>query len=35
VTLVGGWHGTRYAALLDDIPNKLERIRDLNLPRLG
>jgi inorganic triphosphatase YgiF len=35
VTLIGGWHGPRHAALLDDIPGKLERIRDLKLPRLG
>lgn len=35
VTLIGGWHGPRHAALLDDIPNKLERIRGLDLPRLG
>lgn len=35
VTLVGGWHGPRHAALLDDIPNKLKRIRGLNLPRLA
>ena len=35
VTLIGGWHGQRHAALLDDIPNKLERIRGLKLPRLS
>lgn len=35
VTLVGGWHGPRHAALLDDIPDKLERIRGLTLPRLA
>jgi inorganic triphosphatase YgiF len=35
VTLIGGWHGPRHAALLDDIPDKLKRIRGLNLPRLG
>lgn len=34
VTLVGGWHGQRHAALLDDIPAKLERIRGLDLPQL-
>jgi CHAD domain-containing protein len=34
VTLVGGWHGPRHAALLDDIPEKLKRVRDLALPRL-
>ena len=35
VTLVGGWHGRRHAALLGDIPEKLKRIRGLNLPRLS
>ncbi|MDP2823834.1 MAG: CYTH and CHAD domain-containing protein [Sulfuritalea sp.] len=35
VTLIGGWHGPRHAALLDDIPDKLKRIRGLNLPRLS
>lgn len=35
VTLIGGWHGQRHAALLDDIPNKLKRIRGLDLPRLA
>ncbi len=35
VTLIGGWHGPRHAALLGDIPHKLKRIRDLKLPRLG
>lgn len=35
VTLVGGWHGQRHAALLDDIPEKLKRVRDLTLPRLA
>ncbi len=35
VTLIGGWHGPRHAALLDDIPDKLDRIRGLNLPRLS
>jgi adenylate cyclase len=34
VTLIGGWHGPRHAALLDDIPNKLKRIAGINLPRL-
>jgi adenylate cyclase len=34
VTLVGGWHGRRHAALLDDVPNQLQRVRGLNLPRL-
>ena len=35
VTLIGGWHGQRHAALLDDIPDKLKRIRGLDLPRLA
>ena len=35
VTLIGGWHGPRHAALLDDIPDKLKLIRGLKLPRLG
>jgi CHAD domain-containing protein len=35
VTLVGGWHGPRHAALLGDIPDKLKQIRGLDLPRLG
>jgi adenylate cyclase len=35
VTLIGGWHGPRHAALLDDIPDKLKRIRGLELPRLA
>ena len=35
VTLIGGWHGPRHAALLDDIPNKLKLIRGLDLPQLG
>ncbi|NJD35291.1 MAG: CYTH and CHAD domain-containing protein [Betaproteobacteria bacterium] len=35
VTLIGGWHGQRHAALLADIPNKLKTIRGLDLPRLG
>jgi inorganic triphosphatase YgiF len=34
VTLIGGWHGPRHAALLADIPAKLKRVRGLNLPRL-
>ena len=34
VTLIGGWHGARHAALLADIPAKLKRVRGLNLPRL-
>ena len=35
VTLIGGWHGPRHAALLADIPAKMKRIRGLNLPRLS
>ncbi|MDP1611238.1 MAG: CYTH and CHAD domain-containing protein [Sulfuritalea sp.] len=35
VTLIGGWHGPRHAALLGDIPDKLKRIRGLDLPRLA
>lgn len=35
VTLIGGWHGLRHAALLEDIPNKLKSIHKLKLPRLG
>jgi adenylate cyclase len=34
VTLIGGWHGPRHAALLDDIPDKLKRIKGIKLPRL-
>ena len=34
VTLIGGWHGQRHAALLGDIPDKLKLIRGLKLPRL-
>jgi triphosphatase len=35
VTLIGGWHGPRHAALLGDIPDKLKRVRDIDLPRLS
>ena len=35
VTLIGGWHGARHKALLDDVPDKLELIRDLKIPRLA
>lgn len=35
VTLIGGWHGPRHAGLLGDIPDKLKRIRDIDLPRLA
>lgn len=34
VTLVGGWHGQRYATLLAAIPDRLESARRLKLPRL-
>ncbi len=34
VTLVGGWHGQRYAALLAAIPEQLEELRRIKLPRL-
>lgn len=35
VTLIGGWHGPRHAALLADIPDNLKRIHNISLPRLG
>ncbi len=35
VTLIGGWHGPRHAGLLADIPDRLERIAGIGLPRLG
>ena len=34
VTLVGGWHGPRHAALIAGIPGLLHRLRRLRLPRL-
>ena len=34
VTLVGGWHGPRYAHLLAGIPGLLQDLRRLRLPRL-
>jgi adenylate cyclase len=34
VTLVGGWHGQRHAALLAAIPDQLESARGLKLPKL-
>ena len=34
VTLIAGWHGARYAALLADIPHHLKAVRRLRLPRL-
>ena len=35
VTLVGGWHGARHKALLDDVPAKLKLIRGLKIPHLA
>ncbi len=35
VTLIGGWHGPRHAALLAAIPDQLKRVRGLKLPRLA
>ncbi|MBI5109275.1 MAG: CHAD domain-containing protein [Rhodocyclales bacterium] len=34
VTLIGGWHGQRHAALLAAIPDHLETVRGLKLPKL-
>jgi hypothetical protein len=34
VTLIGGWHGQRHAALLAAIPGQLEDMRRIKLPRL-
>ena len=34
VTLIGGWHGPRHAALLESIPERLDEIRKLRLERL-
>ncbi|MDO8932039.1 MAG: CHAD domain-containing protein [Rhodocyclaceae bacterium] len=34
VTLIGGWHGPRYARLLGQVPGNLRRLRKLALPRL-
>jgi len=34
VTLIGGWHGQRHAALLAAIPDQLEIARRLKLPKL-
>lgn len=34
VTLIGGWHGQRHAALLAAIPFQLERAKDVRLPKL-
>ena len=35
VTLIGGWHGPRHAALLAQIPDRLVLIHKLKLPRLS
>lgn len=35
VTLIGGWHAPRHAALLAKIPSRLALIRKLSLPRLS
>lgn len=34
VTLIGGWHGPRYATLLGAVPEGLRRLHKLRLPRL-
>lgn len=34
VTLIGGWHGARHAALLDAMPEHLKAVRKLRLPKL-
>jgi CHAD domain-containing protein len=35
VTLIGGWHGPRYAALLESITPELGRLARLQLPPLA
>jgi hypothetical protein len=35
VTLIGGWHGPRYAALLESITPELGRLTRLRLPPLA
>ncbi len=35
VTLVGGWHGPRYAALLASVPDGLRQLHKLRLPRFS
>jgi adenylate cyclase len=35
VTLIGGWHASRYAALLDSVPQGLRDIHALRLPKLS
>jgi inorganic triphosphatase YgiF len=34
VALIGGWHGPRHAALLGAVPEQLEIVRKLRLPKL-
>ncbi len=34
VALIGGWHGPRHAALLGAVPEQLEIVRRLRLPKL-
>ncbi|HEX8961582.1 MAG TPA: CHAD domain-containing protein [Rhodocyclaceae bacterium] len=34
VTLIGGWHASRYAALLDAVPHALRDLRKLRPPKL-
>ncbi len=34
VALIGGWHGPRHAALLGAVPEQLETVRKLRLPKL-
>jgi adenylate cyclase len=34
VTLIGGWHAARYAALLEAVPRGLRQIHKLQLPKL-
>jgi CHAD domain-containing protein len=35
VTLIGGWHGQRYAELLAAIPGNLEKVDGLKIPRFA
>lgn len=35
VTLIGGWHGQRYAALLESVRPELKRLPRLRLPKLA
>ena len=35
VTLIGGWHGPRYASLLDDLAREQPRLTRLRLPRFA